>query len=133
MTIIGLMPLNQSLLTTRTIFGLQMMILSMLWKRNLIKTVKKETSMNKMKMIKKDNHKKTNKKRWRKIKWTLLNSRNSLLLEDNRMKIGDQVNMKNSVLVYVSLLTGNPFLLEEVMTFYYALEKKGNNGNNSIG
>jgi hypothetical protein len=45
--------------------------------------------MNKMKMIKKDNHKKTNKKRWRKIKWTLLNSRNSLLLEDNRMKIGD--------------------------------------------
>ena len=88
--------------------------------------------MNKMKMIKKDNHKKTNKKRWRKIKWTLLNSRNSLLLEDNRMKIGDQVNMKNSVLVYVSLLTGNPFLLEEVMTFYYDLEKKGNNGNNSI-
>ena len=66
-----------------------MMILSMLWKKNLIRTVKKVTSMNKMKMIKKDNHKKTNKKRWRKIKWTLLSSRNSLLLEDNRMKIGD--------------------------------------------
>ena len=106
----------------------------MLWKRNQIRKAEKETNTNKLKKIKKNNLKRTNKtkKRWGKIKWTLLSSRSSLLLEDNRIKIGDWANMKNSAHVSASLLMGNQFLLVEVMTFYSALKKKGNNGNSFI-
>ncbi len=91
-----------------------------------------------MKMIKKDkknSNQKTqkNKKKLKKINQISLSFRNNLLLVDNRIKIGDQVNMQSSALVFVFLLMGNQFSLAEVMTSYSALENKENNGNNFTG